>query len=216
MGLDMHIYEQDKKILELRDRAKTLRESLNNSLSIHEKEIKDELLEDLKDFMLKYKEDIKASTEESKIDYIVRHVMSYAMGNRTSTYLEWELFQCFTRFPHDSTEEYSKEVTKDLIKVASKYMLPDFFKNKLKKYEKLSDEISNCSEEVCYWRKYRDLNSYILNTFGGGNCEETLLDLNKVKQIRDFIDRNGENTSQVDELIEYWDEDRRYVYYPWW
>ena len=142
--------------------------------------------------------------------------MSYAMGNRTPTDLEWELFQCFSRFPYDSTEAYKKEVTKDLIKVASKYMLPDSFKNKLEEYERLSDEISNCSAEVCYWRKYHDLNSYILNTFGGGNCEETELDLNKVKQIRDFIYRNEENTSQVEELIKKWDENKRYVYYPWW
>jgi len=152
--------------------------------------------------------------------YITNLIKVYAFGNRDAESMEWEIFNNFSKFknPKGFLEDIPEksEATKDFIDLATPYILPEETLLLVKEYEELGESIENCNEEVAYWRKYHKLNEFILDTFGGDNCEEVPLTKDDMEEIRDFIKEDGKHSKQVDKILNEWDEDAIYVYEPWW
>ena len=88
------------------------------------------------------------------------------------------------------------------------------------KYDKLVNQVDSMETEQAYWRKYHDLNYYILDELttpvDDGNCEDIPLTHEDILAIQQFIRSDGEDSTQVDDILADWDESATYVYHPWW
>ena len=89
-----------------------------------------------------------------------------------------------------------------------------------KRFE-LEELLRNERKEILYFRKYHDLNDYILDAFGGDNCGTTQMNKNRLETILKFImDDHSESfdyaEDQLKQIIETYDNSFDYVYVPWW
>ena len=129
------------------------------------------------------------------------------------------MFNCFTVFNFDLSDSDKRHIL-DKFQSTFDKLPPLDLSAELDKHDAFEESLRNLETEVAYWRKYHDLNEYILtelDTEGiGGNCEDFPLYKEDFITIHEFITSNGESPSQIDDILNSWDDTCTYVYHPWW
>lgn len=130
----------------------------------------------------------------------------------------WELFNNYSVMDWDASDKLKRNVAHSFID-SFKDLPPIDFSKELSQYDSLDKQADALSAEVAYWRKYYDLNHHILTelTFpkDDGNCEYLPLSKANMLSILDFIDADHDST-QVQDILDNWDDTATYVYHPWW
>ena len=168
-------------------------------------------------FADKYKDILTDTRDVSAITYLIGLVRIYSYGNRGSEAMQWEMFNNYSQFGDIfETVPNQEEITEEFIEIAKDYMLPEDIRAKIKEFNEASREISELTTEEAYWRKYHNLNNFMCGEFGADNVEETELTHGDMIKVYQFIKRDGEDVSQVEDILDNWDETKKYYYYPWW
>jgi len=157
-------------------------------------------------------------SDEYCFDTVLRNsIIPTMLRGGDSEEIAWLLFNNFTLFNYNITDEDKVSVIEALNEVFSELEVSKEFVTRSEALTEMSDALMDSREELVYWRKYHALNTYILNTFGGGNCEDTILDYADMEKIAQFIS-NDEDTDddRVEKLLEDWDSNKLYIYHPWW
>ena len=145
-----------------------------------------------------------------------RDVKSILYGNTDLTTTRWNLFNNCSVFNFGLNDEQKNSISLDLLDMLKNYKTTQKQLDRLKQEAKLDGQIHRMRIEVAYWRKYHDLNDYILKTYGGDNCEETVLYKKDMNDILQFVKNDGKNTDQLEEILSDWNTESTYVYCPWW
>jgi len=208
MGLDMSIYKLTKDVINTEHK----KDKLNNEYSSEFSKEISKILESHKEDFIKHLQKFNVETDEDNIERLVtKLIYSKEIDDKNSL-----MYLLFSYFPiYGILIEDKEPIYTDFMKLSGEIPTNNKLLSLNKEYE-LLDSLSLEREEVAYWRKYYDLNSYILDTFGGDNCEDTVLSLEDLQDIRDFIKNDNEDTTQVDKIISNFDSECTYVYHPWW
>ena len=210
MGLDMYIFKLTKKVAEIEKQKKQLSNIFDKEFG---KEV-DKLTPILKDDCIKHLKKFDVAITEKDIEIVISNLIeSTWITDKESMYNV--LFNYFPVYGFLILDKQQAKIYLDFMLLKTKVPLNRTLVSLYKKYQEL-DKLPIKREEVAYWRKYHDLNSYILKTFGGDNCEDTILSLKNLKDIRNFIKNDNEDTTQVDKIISNFDNECTYVYHPWW
>jgi len=216
MGLDMYIFKQNPELDEVKKKIDSLTKELSNDKRNFYVKYKKDIEKEVKKFVQEYRSIIRECYLDSIVEFFVNWVKEFGDVIADLDTVKWHLFNYYTRFSYDTPEGTKNKLTKSFMSIIDKFSCPVEIKNKSKEIDKLRSKADNLYEEVAYWRKYHDLNNYILDTFGGDNCEDTPLSKDDMYSIQKFIKNNGQDTKQIDEILEDWDETYTYVYHPWW
>ena len=215
MGLDMTMYKNASGRDEIKAKHQEVVKASNKYV--------DDLLkseptieEKVKAFIEDKKALLSKDDTQYTLDSTLYKVKSILYGNDKPSVVKWDLFNNCTRFDMDITDRDKARITMELLEILAEYKTSDEQVNRLKEEEDLANELEATQVEIAYWRKYHALNDFILNKFGGDNCEETVLSMKAMQDIKMFIQDDGEDTKQVDSILDSWDETATYVYYPWW
>lgn len=212
MGLDQYIYKYGAGHKELKEEYETVITDSNNYVN----ELfnsKPELLVILTDFINDHKEQLSETIEEStkRLTYIVKGIL---YGNNSVNQVVSALFYDVTIFSRDI--QLKENIANDLLARLEACPISEAQTTRLNLEEELESKREDGTEELAYWRKYHDLHNFILNSFGGGNCEDTPLTKENMETIVEFIQGNGHEASKVQNILGSWDDTATYVYHPWW
>lgn len=213
MGLDMYIYKHEKGRAQIElDREKVIEESNNYVNSLYKTE---NIKYIVNDFIEKHKEHFISLSEKTfkSTEYKAKSIL---YGNTDFKMVQWNLFNNCSRFNYDVSEENKIEITKDFLQRLDKHTMSKEQSDRLELEKDLDKKLDDAQEEMAYWRKYHELNAFILDSFGGDNCEYTTLTIENIKEIKQFIRDDGWDTSQIDSILDSWDDTAVYSYYPWW
>jgi len=218
MGLDQNINSINRvKQERLSARIKKLEKVIHKAVDDVHLEYVTDATERLEVFADKYKDILTDTRDESAITYLIGLVRIYSYGNRGSEAMQWEMFNNYSQFGDIfETVPNQEEITEEFIEIAKDYMLPEDIRAKIKEFNEASREISELTTEEAYWRKYHNLNNFMCGEFGADNVEETELTHGDMIKVYQFIKRDGEDVSQVEDILDNWDETKKYYYYPWW
>lgn len=112
-----------------------------------------------------------------------------------------------------------------IYKQSEKYRkLEEKYRELQKSIHELEKELQEELQESAYWRKYNDLNDYILEELtipeGDGNLEYLPITRGDTLNIKEFIVKDDQDyyndTTQIDSILDNWDDTATYVYHPWW
>jgi len=219
MGLDQSIYKMQAGYTDITDKIAKVR-SLSNKYA-NDKMSLPEIQKILDRFIIDTK-DIQIDNPDRVVDTLKFNFKSFIYGNDDYDTVKWNLFSNMSIFNYNTPETIREEITNKLLNLLKDYSPDDEQKNRNLLETSLAEKEESMRSEVCYWRKYHDLNKFILDTFGGDNCEDTPLTKEDVEQICDFIKNDSNNkeyqedVEQVEDLLENWDENCTYCYTPWW
>lgn len=218
MGLDQYVYKVDReKEIHLSNKKRELEQIIHRAVESITLETSPGLKEKLEEFSNKWGSLIRKDGEQSVLEYLLDLVRIYSYGNRTSEEMQWEIFNNFSRFNNFLNEMPSKtEITEEFIGIAKDYLLPEEIQQQVMEYNSISEELFSITQKVAYWRKYHDLNDFMCEEFGADNCEEVELSLEDMRKVLEFIEKDGQDSKQVKEILRTWDKTFKYTYYPWW
>ena len=144
------------------------------------------------------------------------NILSILYGNTDLDTVRWKLFNRCSVFNFGITDEQKNNISLDLLDMLKDYKPTQAQIERLEQETKLDTQISSMRIEVAYWRKYHKLNDYILDTYGGGNCEDTVFSLDNIMDILQFVKDDGKDIDQLEEILADWNPESIYVYHPWW
>jgi len=210
MGLDMNIFKLTKKVIEIEKQKEQLSSQFDRELN---KEI-DKITSQIKDDCINHLNKFNIEITEDNVKVVISNLVeSTWVTDKESRYNM--LFRYFPVYDLFIEEKKQNKIYEDFLKLQEKIEPNKNLISLHSSYQKL-DALDIKREEVAYWRKYHDLNSYILETYGGGNCEDTTLSLEDLKDIKKFIKNDNKDTTQIDKIISNFDNECTYVYNPWW
>lgn len=217
MGLDQFIYKRQPEYYTIKASLGNVERALEDAVTQYTTDnasIIAKLIEQFRNHVVSHisaPQRFVETTQSNAIHYIVR--------DPDSDSLAWSLFNCFTVFNFSLSTSEKRYILGKFQTTFDKLPSLDL-SAELDKYESLEESLRNLETEVAYWRKYHDLNEYILtelDTKGiGGNCEDLPLSKSDFNDIHEFITCNGESPSQIDDILNSWDDTCTYVYHPWW
>ena len=219
MGLDQSIYKMDQGYASIVKQLEDVRNASNKY--VNDKMDLPEIQKILDSFIIDTKY-AQIDNPDSVVDTLKFNFKSILYGNDDYDTVKWDLFNNMSIFNYNTPETDKEEITNKLLNLLKDYSPDDEQKNRILLETSLVEKEKSMRSEVCYWRKYHDLNKYILSVFGGDNCEDTPLTKEDVEQIYDFIKDDNKNkeyqedVEQVEDLLQNWDENCTYCYTPWW
>jgi len=160
--------------------------------------------------------DTQIDNPDRVVDTLKFNFKSVLYGNDDYDTVKWNLFNNMSIFNYNTPETDKEEITNKLLNLLKEHSPDDEQKNRVLLETSLAEKEESMRSEVCYWRKYHDLNKFILDTFGGDNCEDTPLTKDIIYEIYEFIKEGKEDVEQIEDLLENWDENCTYCYTPWW
>jgi hypothetical protein len=210
MGLDMYIFKLTKEV-EVTEKQK---EQLSNIFDKEFGKEVDKLTPILKDDCIEHLKKFDVLITEKDIEIVISNLIeSMWITDKESMYNV--LFNYFPVYEFFILDKQQAKIYLDFMLLKTKVPLNRTLVSLYKKYQELN-ALDIKREKLAYWRKYHDLNSYILETYGGGNCEDTTLSLEDLKDIKKFIKNDNKDTTQIDKIISNFDNECTYVYNPWW
>lgn len=214
MGLDQYIYKRNKNYAPTLHQLEVLNKESNDYTQalVQSPEVKTTIAQFIQDIQ----HSLQSVDHEYNITRITQSAASIIYGNNDPDQVKWDLFNNCSVFNFDYEDSYQLEVANNLISMLSDYKLSPEQLARLSKEEELQNMIDSSQTEVAYWRKHYDLNDFILETFGGGNCEDTPLTLDDMYRILEFQEESEFDTSKLTAIIDAWDNSATYVYHPWW
>ena len=219
VGLDQSIYKMDQGYIDTVKQLEDVRNASNKY--VNDKMDLPEIQKILNSFIIDTK-DTQIDNPDRVVDTLKFNFKSILYGNNDYDTVKWNLFNNMSIFNYNTPETDKEEITNKLLNLLKDHSQDDEQKNRVLLETSLAEKEESMRSEECYWRKYHDLNKFVLDTFGGDNCEDTPLTKEYVEQICDFIEHDNKNkeypqdVEQVEDLLENWDENCTYCYTPWW
>lgn len=212
MGLDQYIYEhhKDREAIELR-LEKLLDESNDYAIELSQKP---EIQAIIKTIVDKYEKHMYKDGD--LLSYMSHKVRSILYGNNDFEETRWDLFNNCSKFKFELDGKIKDEITRDILDMLKPYPVSEAQRKRLEEESKLNKQLSDMQTEVAYWRKFHLLNDYMLQKYNADNCEYTKLSKKDMEDIRDFICTNNEDPNQVINILKNWDDEKIYLYFPWW
>lgn len=212
MGLDQYIYKDSLNRADLAERIDKLEEELSKVTMDRMKANEEEINEIAKAFTERWSGFILTKRE----NLFTNDISIFIHRRINIKNMRWQLFNNCSVFNFNTTETDKSLITDDFVESFKKFGATEEHFLKIDEVNVLESELDTMRTEVAYWRKYHDLNSYVLETFGGGNCEDTILDTHALESIRDFIVDDGEDATDLDNILSNFDTEAVYIYHPWW
>ena len=213
VGLDQSIYKMDQGYIDTVKQLEDVRNASNKY--VNDKMDLPEIQKILDSFIIDTKY-AQIDNPDRVVDTLKFNFKSILYGNYDYDTVKWNLFNNMSIFNYNTPETDKEEITNKLLNLLKDYS-PDDEQSKRNLFEiSLAEEEESMRSEVCYWRNYHDLNKFILDTFGGDNCEDTPLTKDIIYEIYEFIKEDKEDVEQIEDLLENWDENCTYCYTPWW
>ena len=219
MGLDMYVHKCNTERTEkLETKIATLETEIHGEVEKITLDT-DNVKSKIDAFIEKYNSILTEGEDQSLPEYLLGLIRVYSYGNRDFSGMQWELFNNYSRFYKYSSEEFTKDgITSDFIEMAKDYLLSEDIREKVESYQEASQELSEETQEIAYWRNHYAFNSYMCETFNCTNGEDTPLTLEEMKTILEFLEDKGDTHSaqKIKSIIEQWDDTNTYSYMPWW
>jgi hypothetical protein len=227
MGLDMYIYKQDKGYEEAEKKCNELETSMTNKMNKHLEKHKNTIKTKLQFFILRNKEHLHDNGETERVfNKLKIDVTQYLYRSDNSdihSLISWQLFNNCSVFEYYVDNTIKSSIVKDFIETFFSISDITFSKDR-ELLQEFGRERDALEYEEAYWRKYHDLNTYILTELvtvkDDGNCENLPLTKEDVIKIKEFIVKDDKefynDTSQIDSILNTWDDTATYVYHPWW
>ena len=212
MGLDQYIFKNEKG----RDEVESQHNKLEKEAEDYAYNLADTY--EVKDIINNFVKDNSKylRNPEDAIDGTRHKVATILYGLDEVEHTKWNLFNNCTDFSFDLNDREKYKIAERLVNDLKDFKPTKEQSNRVKKIDKLDKQLDCMQTEVAYWRKYHDLNNYILDKFGGDNCEDTILSKGDMEDILEFIKTDEGLSRQVVDILNDWDDEATYVYHPWW